>query len=284
MSDFVQQQNAVCQFSSSDAWVILSPIEQSIKRKIEAVGTPLKDWDIQINYGIKTGFNDAFIISTEKRNEILANCQTDEERQRTAELIRPILRGRDIKRYGYVENGLYLINTHNGIRGKIPRIRIEDYPSIKSHLDQYWDKIEKRADQGDTPYNLRNCAYLDDFSKPKIVWGNLNLKASFALVEDNSFINAPSPMIVPASNYLLGILNSKLADYYIRRLGVTRNGGYFEYKPMFIEQLPVPVDCKFKTIIEEAVSRRDERQIDKTVYAMYGLSSEEIHYIESRDV
>ncbi len=284
MSDFVQQQNTVCEFNSSDSWVILSPIEQNIKRKIEAVGTPLKDWDIQINYGIKTGFNDAFIISTDKRNEILANCQTEDERQRTAELIRPILRGRDIKRYGYVENGLYLINTHNGIRGIIPRIRIEDYPSIKAHLDQYWDKIEKRADQGDTPYNLRNCAYLDDFSKPKIVWGNLNLKASFALVEDNSFINAPSPMIVPASNYLLGILNSKLADYYIRRLGVTRNGGYFEYKPMFIEQLPVPVDCKFKTIIEEAVSRRDERQIDKNVYAMYGLSSEEIHYIESRDV
>ena len=222
MSDFVQQQNAVCQFSSSDAWVILSPIEQSIKRKIEAVGTPLKDWNINIYRGVLTGYNDAFIISTEKRNEILANCQTEDERQRTAELIRPILRGRDIKRYGYVENGLYLINTHNGIRGKIPRIRIEDYPSIKSHLDQYWDKIEKRADQGDTPYNLRNCAYLDDFSKPKIVWGNLNLKASFALVEDNSFINAPSPMIVPASNYLLGILNSKLADYYIRRLGVTR--------------------------------------------------------------
>jgi len=284
MSDFVQQQNTICEFATSDSWVILSPIEQSIKRKMEAVGTPLKDWDINIYRGVLTGYNDAFIISTEKRNEILANCQTEEERQRTAELIRPILRGRDIKRYGYVENGLYLINTHNGIRGKIPRIRIEDYPSIKAHLDQYWDKIEKRADQGDTPYNLRNCAYLDDFSKPKIVWGNLNLKASFALVEDNSFINAPSPMIVPASNYLLGILNSKLADYYIRRLGVTRNGGYFEYKPMFIEQLPVPIDCKFKLIIEEAVSRRDERQIDRIVYNMYGLSSEEIRYIESRDV
>ena len=283
MSDFVQQQNTVCEFNSSDSWVILSPIEQNIKRKIEAVGTPLKDWNINIYRGVLTGYNDAFIISTEKRNEILANCQTEDERQRTAELIRPVLRGRDIKRYGYVENGLYLINTHNGIRGKIPRIRIEDYPSIKSHLDQYWDKIEKRADQGDTPYNLRNCAYLDDFSKPKIVWGNLNLKASFALVEDNSFINAPSPMIVPASNYLLGILNSKLADYYIRRLGVTRNGGYFEYKPMFIEQLPVPVDCKFKTIIEEAVNKRDERQIDKIIYIIYGLSSEEIHYIESRD-
>ena len=82
MSDFVQQQNTVCEFSSSDSWVILSPIEQSIKRKIEAIGTPLKDWDIQINYGIKTGFNDAFIISTEKRNEILANCQTMRTRKR----------------------------------------------------------------------------------------------------------------------------------------------------------------------------------------------------------
>ena len=283
MSDFVQQQNTVCEFSSSDSWVILSPIEQSIKRKIEAVGTPLKDWDIQINYGIKTGFNDAFIISTDKRNEILANCQTEDERQRTAELIRPILRGRDIKRYGYVENGLYLINTHNGIRGKIPRIRIEDYPSIKAHLDQYWDKIEKRADQGDTPYNLRNCAYLDDFSKPKIVWGNLNLKASFALVEDNSFINAPSPMIVPASNYLLGILNSKLADYYIRKLGVTRNGGYFEYKPMFIEQLPVPVENELKSSITEAVKQQNEELVDRLVYTLYGLTDEEIRHVEAKN-
>ena len=89
LSVFVQQSGSVCEFSNSDSWVILSPIEQSIKRKIEAVGTPLKDWDIQINYGIKTGFNDAFIINTEKRDEILSNCQTEDERTRTAELIRP---------------------------------------------------------------------------------------------------------------------------------------------------------------------------------------------------
>lgn len=86
----MQQEGVRCSFSSSDSWVILSPIEQSIKQKIEAVGTPLKDWDIQINYGIKTGYNEAFIISTEKRDEILSNCQTDDERERTAALIRPI--------------------------------------------------------------------------------------------------------------------------------------------------------------------------------------------------
>lgn len=85
----MQRQKTVIDFSNSDSWVILSSIEQSIKSKIEAVGTPLKDWDIQINYSIKTGCNEAFIISTKKRKEILANCLTDDERERTAELIRP---------------------------------------------------------------------------------------------------------------------------------------------------------------------------------------------------
>lgn len=158
--DLVLRQHSLCDFSTSESWVILSPIEQSIKRKIEAVGTPLKDWDIQINYGIKTGCNEAFIITTEKRNEILANCQTEEERARTEELIRPILRGRDIKRYGYNWAGLWLINAHNGIKGKLERIHIEEYPALKAHLDQFKHKLEERSDKGDTPYNLRNCAYL----------------------------------------------------------------------------------------------------------------------------
>lgn len=149
-----------------NSWVILSEIEQNIKKKIESVGTPLKDWNIQINYGIKTGRNEAFIIDTVKRNEILANCKSDDEYKRTEALIRPILRGRDIKRYGYDWANLWLINTHNGIRGKIARIKIEDYPAVKAHLDNYWDAIKDRADQGDTPYNMRNCAYLDEFSNP----------------------------------------------------------------------------------------------------------------------
>lgn len=132
LSVFVQQEGVDCDFSSSESWVILSPIEQSIKRKIEAVGTPLKDWDIQINYGIKTGFNDAFIISTEKRNEILANCQTEDEYTRTDELIRPILRGRDIKRYGYNWADLWLIATFPS-----RHYDIEAFPSVKKHLLSY---------------------------------------------------------------------------------------------------------------------------------------------------
>ena len=284
LSDFVQQNGSECDFSSADSWVILSPIEQSIKRKMETVGTPLKDWNINIYRGVLTGYNEAFIITTEKRDEILANCQSEDERTRTAELIRPILRGRDIKRYGYDWADLWIINTHNGIKGKLPRVDVNEYPAIKAHLDQYWDKISTRADKGDTPYNLRNCAYMEDFYKPKIVWGNLNLTASYAMIQDNSFINAPSPMIVPASKFLLAVLNSKLADYYIRHLGVTRNGGYFEYKPMFVEKLPVPqsVDTKVVTDIESYVDSKNETAIDKAVYMFYGLTEEEILYINQK--
>ena len=248
------------------------------------MGVPLKEWDINIYRGVLTGYNEAFIISTEKRDEILANCQTEEERSKTAELIRPILRGRDIKRYGYDWADLWIINTHNGIKGKLPRVNVNEYPAIKTHLDQYWDKISKRADKGDTPYNLRNCAYMEDFSKPKIVWGNLNLTASYAMIQDNSFINAPSPMIVPASKFLLAVLNSKLADYYVRQLGVTRNGGYFEYKPMFVEKLPVPqnADAKIVTDIESYVDSKNETAIDNAVYILYGLTEEEKLYINKK--
>ena len=198
--------------------MILSPVEQSIKRKIEAIGTPLKDWDIIINYGIKTGANDAFIIDGAKRNELISADP------KSAEIIRPILRGRDIKRYGFDFADLWLINTHNGIKDKdIPPVDINQYPAVKAHLDKYWDKISVRNDKGYTPYNLRNCVYTDDFSKQKIVWGNLCLSAQYAWVEDEMYVNAPSPFITNANKYILALLNSKVVDWYIKMLGVSRN-------------------------------------------------------------
>ena len=125
----MKQEGCYNSFEGDASWVILTPIEQSIKQKIEAVGTPLKDWDIQINYGIKTGCNEAFIITTEKRDEILEKCMTEDERKRTEELIRPILRGRDIKRYGYNWAGLWLIATFPS-----RHYDIEDYPAVKNYL------------------------------------------------------------------------------------------------------------------------------------------------------
>ena len=242
MSVFVQQSGSVCEFSNSDSWVILSPIEQSIKRKIESVGTPLKDWDINIYRGVLTGYNEAFIISTEKRDEILANCQTEDERARTAELIRPILRGRDIKRYGYNWANLWLINTHNGIRGKLERVHIEDYPAIKAHLDQYWDRISKRADKGDTPYNLRNFAYLEDFSKPKIVWGEISDRSKFAYESDGLCVPEATTFLMIGKDlpYLLCMLNSPLAEWFFSKVGTTTGVGTVRWKKYTILELLIP--------------------------------------------
>ena len=270
LSDFVRQQHTVCDFSTSDSWVILSPIEQSIKRKIEAVGTPLKDWDIQINYGIKTGCNEAFIIDTAKREEILTNCQTEEERKRTAELIRPILRGRDIKRYEYVDNGLYLINTHNGIKGKLPRIDINDYPAVKAHLDQYWDKISVRADKGDTPYNLRNCTYLEDFNKPKLFYADISRHLNFCFCRDVMFCNNTTYFIVAENNLILEhlyrYLNHHLIDWYYKTLSVQLGTNAVRMFSIYVLEIPIP-----------PIGEND-------IYKVYNLNDSEIAYIESKEL
>ena len=289
----MQQSGTECEFCSSDSWVILSPIEQSIKRKIEAVGTPLKDWDIQINYGIKTGYNDAFIIDTAKRDEILANCQSEDERERTAELIRPILRGRDIKRYGYNWANLWLINTHNGIRGKLERIHIEDYPAVKAHLDQYWDRISKRADKGDTPYNLRNCAYLEDFNKPKIVWGEISDRSKFAFEAYGSFIPEATTFLMVGSDlpYLLCVLNSPLSEWFFSKVGTTTGVGTVRWKKYTIQELLIPsVNVKlrqlFQQIVEKYVignitSEQLSKYSNKILYEVVELIDEEIEFVEN---
>ena len=284
----MQTHTQVSSFRTDDTWSILSEIELSIKRKVEEAGVPIKDWDVELYRGVLTGYNDAFIITSEKREEILSHCTDDAERERTAEIIRPILRGRDIRRYGYEWADLWLINTHNGVKDSLERIHIEDYPAIKQHLDYYWDKIESRADKGDTPYNLRNCAYVDEFSKPKIVWGNLNTRGSYAMTPENMFINAPACMIVPGSHYLLAMLNSKVADYYIRNLGVVRNGGFFEYKPMFVEQIPVPSPREeVVTSIEEvfnsdASDEQKEKRLEEIIESLFDFTEPEIAYLRNQ--
>ena len=283
-SVFVQQNGSECDFNNSDSWVILSPIEQSIKQKIEAVGTPLKDWDIQINYGIKTGFNDAFIISTEKRNEILANCQTEYERTRTAELIRPILRGRDIKRYGYDWANLWLINTHNGIKGKVPRIHIEDYPAVKAHLDQYWDKISKRADKGDTPYNLRNCAYLEDFSKPKIIYPNMTKYMPF-VYDDKAYCTNQKCFIITGQSiaYLTAFFNSSLFKFCFHESFPELQGGTREMSKIFFDKIPVmqvtnETNTQFKSVVDDiqnVYNKSKAMAIDTMIFDLYNLSDKE---------
>ena len=279
--------------SDGSSYIILSPIELSIRRKIEAVGKPLKDWDVQINYGIKTGCNEAFIITTEKRDELLAQCQTEEERQRTAELIRPILRGRDIKRYSYDWAGMWVINIHNGVKEEgIPPVNIQEYPILKAHLDQYADKLQARADKGDTPYNLRNCAYIKDFDRPKIVWGEISDRSKFAYEYKGEFIPEATTFLLVGRDlpYLLCVLNAPLSEWFFSKIGTTTGVGTVRWKKYTIQELLIPTiseaqKTQFTTLVDSFIGQEisfDQllKQANQLLYNAVHLTSEEIRYIE----
>ena len=239
------------------------------------MGTPLKDWDINIYRGVLTGYNDAFIISSEKRDEILSNCKSEEEKKRTDELIRPILRGRDIKRYGYEWANLWLISTHNGVKGRIPRIRIEDYPAVKAHLDMYWDKIKDRADQGDTPYNLRNCAYWEEFSRPKIVYPETTQGAFFAFDDSGLMLDKTCFMLISnEAAYLQRTLSSRLFEFAYKNIfsSVELGTHGYQYNKHALIKLPIiRPDGAIRTRLAEC----SIDEIDTVLYDLYSINQEE---------
>lgn len=288
LSDYVQTHVQLSSFQTDDTWSILSEIELSIKRKVEKAGVPLKNWDVEIYRGVLTGYNDAFIITSEKRDEILSNCTNDAERERTAEIIRPILRGRDIRRYSYEWADLWLINTHNGVKGSLERVHIEDYPAIKQHLDYYWDKIESRSDKGDTPYNLRNCAYVDEFSKPKIIYPNMTKFLPF-VYDTSGLVTNQKCFIITGKRlaFLTAFLNSSLfkfcfADKFPELQGKTR-----ELSKIYIDEIPVMKvsdddEFRFMMLVESTqrnISKEKLLEIDNAIFDLYQLTKEEKEYV-----
>ena len=313
MSGFVRQHTTVNDFSSSDSWVILSPIEQSIKRKIEAVGTPLKDWDINIYRGVLTGYNEAFIIDTKKRDEILANCSSDEERKKTAELIRPILRGRDIKRYCYEWAGLWLICTFPS-----RHYDIEEYPTVKNYLLSYG---KERLEQTGQTYKINgetikarkktsnkwfevqdSIAYWEDFDRPKIVYPETTVGRSEFCYEENGIFLDKTCFFICGTNlkYLQGILTSKVVEWYLERQCRLLGKRSIQYSKQWIEQLPIPTICNYTsreiiTLVDQIVSAPKDNpnvntkdfldKIDILVCQLYGLTDDEkrtIGFVEKK--
>jgi len=294
LSDYVQTHSVQLDYSSSmessTPWTIMSELERGIKEKIEAIGTPLKDWDIRINFGIKTGYNEAFIITGETRNTILSMCLSQEERDKTAAIIRPILRGRDIARYGYIWSGLWVINTHNGIKDSLERIHIEEYPALKHHLDCYWERIESRADQGDTPYNLRNCAYLDEFLKPKIMWKRIGSIIRFSY-DSNGLLGLDSTCFATGHDiaYLCCVLNSAMGHYLLSNAPRTGTGDLLisvqAVEPLRIPKISEDARKQYERIVSSIHGEPDmetEEWINNSIFDLYGLSSEERSYIYNK--
>ncbi len=307
----MQQEHTICDFSDSNSWVILSPIEQCIRHKIESIGTPLKDWDINIYRGVLTGYNDAFIISTEKRNEILANCQTEGERQKTAELIRPILRGRDIKRYGYDWAGQWLIyipwhfpyqfdESITGASEKAEKAFKEQYPAVYNHMLEYKEPLSKR-NKAETGIRYEwyamqrwGAKYWEDFSKPKIIWGEISDKSKFAFDFFGEYIPEATSFYMKGEciEYLLSALNSSVSEWLFSKVGTTTGVGTIRWKKYTIEQLIVAklsteqLNTHLAAFNDLKVGKMSITDFEcfsnKLMYDVYKLTSDEIQYIENQ--
>lgn len=294
---------------SKESFTFSDENTSALKAKIERIGTPLKEWQgLNIYRGILTGYNEAFIITTEKRNEILANCKDEAEKERTAKLIRKMLRGRDIKRYSYEWAGLWVINTHNGYKNqngeKVEVINIEYYPSLKKHFDEFYPQLEKRTDKGLTPYNLRNCAYIEEFEREKIVYSEIVRKPQFYLDTKLNFYAEATSFILTGENlkYLIAFLNNDFVAFIFKTFYAGGNLGEngFRYKKAFLEKLPIPkINSKNQKLADELINLVDEilkakeqdknantqeleNKINSLVYKLYNLTEDEIKIIEGK--
>lgn len=302
---------------SKESFAFNDESTNALKTKIEKLGTPLKEWyGLNINYGIKTGYNEAFIITTEKKDEILANCKDEDEKERTAKLIRKMLRGRDIKRYSYEWAGLWIIVFEFGSY----KILEKDYPAIYNHLKQYKEKLQARGQCTNKPAteqkpylgqhhwleldNNPNKEYLSQFEREKIVYSEIVRKPQFYLDTKLNFYAEATSFILTGENlkYLIAFLNNDFVAFIFKTFYAGGNLGEngFRYKKAFLEKLPIPkINSKNEKLADELINLVDEilkakeqdknantqeleNKINSLTYKLYNLTEEEIKIIEGK--
>jgi hypothetical protein len=296
---YVHEHLTSCDFNGIENWVIRNEKDWKILKKVQSKGKMLATYSMDIHFGLKTGRNDVFIVNDCKRQEILSHCQTEEECERTAGLFKPLVKGEDLKRYKISFADRWLIHTHNGIKDQetkeviVPKIDIEDYPALKAYLDANSDKISNRTDQGDTFYNLRNCVYWPEFSKPKIMWGEISDKPKFCLDEGSSYYTEATTFFMTGEHliYLLVYLNSPLSEYLFSKLGTTTGAGTLRWKKYKVEQQLVPDisskdEQKIIDLYRQYQQTNDEAHLEEAYHIIYnvvGLTEEEVEHIESNE-
>ena len=278
-----------------EPWVILPPAELALKRKIEQAGRPLKDWDINIYRGIITGCNEAFIIDETKRAELIA------QEPRSAEIIKPFLRGQDIKRYHIQWAGLYILAT--GYDLDIPN----DYPAIYNHLETIGEQIESgqirvrgkglfnRDDQGENWWNLRACAYYSEFERDKIIYPDISRHQSFAVDTTGFYCGNTCYFIPTEATWLCGLLNAQSTEWFYSLVSNSLGGGARRGFSDYIKQIPVPntttaQKTSISRLVDQILAAKDtdpdapvselEDEIDQLVYSLYGLNYDEIAIVQ----
>jgi type I restriction-modification system DNA methylase subunit len=302
-------------------WNIEGKERNDLLEKIRTSGLPVEEYvGAKIYYGIKTGLNEAFIIDEETRSELI------QKEPDSANIIKPVLSGSEIKRYSSLSKSKYLIfipwhfPLHKGQISGASRDAEEsfekNYPAIYDYLINFKGRLETRnKDETGIRYEwyaLQRCAasYYEEFDKPKIVWGNLSKRSSFALDEKNGFyVNAPACILPTNSRYVLGILNSKLMSYFLKSICAQRQGGFIEQKPVYVSQVPIKKPTKEqeieitryverilqlnekllkigdkltdeRAVMEDEIKKTDS-EIDEQVYKIYGITEDEKAIIEN---
>lgn len=280
ISVYFRQNATNCNFSKNESWVILTEIEERIKAKIEALGTPLKDWDINIYRGVLTGYNEAFIIDGEKKDELIA------EDPKSAEIIRPLLRGRDIKRFSHEFSDLYLITTFPSLK-----IDINKYPSIKQHLMSFgYDRLKQTGDKGARKKTNNqwfetqdSINYWEDFSRQKIVYPNMTKYMPFFLDNEGFYTNQKCFIITGEGlAYLTAFFNSNVFKICYRDSFPELQGGTRELSKIFFEKLKIPqiedlIYEDFDILVEDVQNGKDfaDLRLERALLLALGLEEYE---------
>ncbi|MGK7961133.1 TaqI-like C-terminal specificity domain-containing protein [Crocosphaera sp.] len=285
----------------SEGWRLESSEVLQLLDKLRNAGTPLGEYvNGRFYYGIKTGFNEAFVIDKETKDRLIA------EHSSSAEVLKPFLRGRDVKRWVVNFSELYLIKIESSENKKHPwsdkpnteaeMIFSDTYPAIYQWLNQYRKQLIKRYDQGKYFWELRSCKYWDEFQESKILLGRFMDKSTFAFDQKGYFNNDALYIISQTNKYIVAILNSSVSWWFLSLICTDLQNGYLQAFIENISQIPIPKatnkqDVAITEIVNKIINITNnnpdadvsnlEKEIDKIVYELYGLTPEEIAIIKS---
>ncbi len=317
LADYVIQNRFVIATKdlSDEGWKLARKDRINLLGKLKATGIPLKEYvEDKIYRGVLTGLNKAFVIDEAMKDKLIA------EDAKSAELIKPFLTGRNIKRYCFPVARQFLIFIPNGwtrVNSNARKNHWEwiksNYPAIAKHLEQFRDAAQKRCDQGEFWWELRSCVYYSEFEKTKILLPDISLRGNFTLDGEESQYCANTAYIIGSNDkYMLGVLNSKLMTFFYSSISSSYKGGYLRFIYQYLIKLPIRTidftdpadkarhDKMVKLVdnmltlhkrIQDSNTPHDsdmiqrqivatDRQIDNLVYELYGLSDEEVAVVE----